>query len=157
MIKKTTDLFQKRQIIRILIFSIIGVMVALIFSVTSPAFSTLTPNNIVSVMSTFTGFTLTALIFAKNFFMNLKSDSTIQTTFRKGAVLLIFQFTILLLFIVLIILFDFNPNIKFYAINIRAFFLYFLLYMFLVNMADIISGLYQILLYSRDLTPRGEK
>ena len=155
--KKTTNLVQKKQIIRIQIFIVIGIIVALIFSLTSPAFSTLTPNTIVSVMSTFTGFTLTALIFAKNFFLNFKSDSEIQTTLKKGAVLLIFQFIILLLFITLVILFDSNPNLKIYAVNIRAFFLYFLLYIFLVNMADIISGLYQILLYSRDLTPRGEK
>ena len=155
--KKTTDLILKRQIIRILLLGIIGVISALIFSLTSPTFDTLSPNTIVSVMSTFTGFTLTALIFAKNFFLNFKSDSMIQTTLKKGAVLLIFQFTILFLFITLIILFDSNQNLKVYIFNLRAFFLYFLLYMFLVNMADIISGLYQILLYSRDLTPRGEK
>ncbi|MDY0277985.1 MAG: hypothetical protein RBQ97_07865 [Acholeplasma sp.] len=125
-----------------------GIIMSLTASYISPKLTVFTPHMMINIMTTLTGFTLTALIFAKNAFKEIKVEfKQYESTFRKGAFLLISQVSILLLYIVILILFDINPAIKFLNMELRPLFLYFIFFMYTALFVDLILGLYHLLTF----------
>lgn len=154
--KKTVNLNRRSQVTKIVILGLFVTILAALFSLISPNLTTLNPQMMITVMSTFTGFTLTALIFAKSSFEDIDiEEHKLEITFKKGAILLLFQFSTLILFIFTLVIFDIDISCQLWLLNLKAFSLYLLFFIYLVNLSDLIGGLYQILMYSSSIS-KGE-
>ena len=146
--KKTVNIKKIKEVVHGISIMIFSIFMGYIISILDEQMDSLTPQIILSIMTTFSGFALTALVFTKNSLKNISSNN--NKTFeilKKGANLLLVQFIIILLFILSMAIFQKIGSIDFFYSNLRAFILFALFALYIEQLSDLIIGIFYIIRY----------